>query len=336
MKNWIAAACLVGCILGWCDLTCAQADEDPQGASPDRLDKTRAVANIKSRLSQMSAVERDRLERQRQQFDRLSDSDQEKMRKLHERLCNDPEGDRLFQVLQHYREWLTTLSPGERDDLMAKEPAARAVAIAKMKTQQDARNFAHQADGLSESDATSVFRWIEGYVNKHQSVLMEHIPQEVKRRLGRLDEQRRAQAMVFAVARHRAMRHLPEPTDEDFELLMPQLSSQAKQKLESAEQGAERVEMIKTWIEASWQARFQYAKVDRESLQRFFREQLTAEDREQLERLPAKEMHERLLWMYRSRRQFRGIGRPPPPPGQQGSPRDGRPPRRDSPRRRNQ
>ena len=67
----------------------------------------------------MSSDERNDLREKYDKFEALSPDEQDQLRRLHEQLESDPQGDKLRRLLLRYHEWLKTLTPGERADLLA-------------------------------------------------------------------------------------------------------------------------------------------------------------------------------------------------------------------------
>lgn len=106
-----------------------------QGADPKPLsDGFRQV-------EKMSQLERDRLQRNLAEFQKLTAEQQAHYRDLHQKLEeNKSTGGSLSSLLQEYSAWLTTLTPSQRDDLNKEsDPAKKLALVRRFKEQQEYR-----------------------------------------------------------------------------------------------------------------------------------------------------------------------------------------------------
>jgi hypothetical protein len=92
-------------------------------------------------IENMTAIERDRLERNWALFQSLPDERKQHYRDLHQQVQQDrTTGGRLHDTLETYSAWLQTLSPGKRADLReATDPAKKLELVRKFKKEQDER-----------------------------------------------------------------------------------------------------------------------------------------------------------------------------------------------------
>ncbi len=90
-------------------------------------------------LKMMSPVERDRLNRNLDAFDELSNDEKSKYRKLHRDLLSDRnEAGGLTSLMETYSIWLLTLSPNQRDELQREtDSAKKLVLIRRFKEEMD-------------------------------------------------------------------------------------------------------------------------------------------------------------------------------------------------------
>jgi hypothetical protein len=307
----------------------APAQARPDEDEPAALVSLRDAREVARALDSMSPIERDRLQRMRTQFESLSAEEQDRMRQLHQQLWESPDGQRLFGVLERYRDWLTTLSAGQRDDLLALSAEHRVAAIGRMKAEQDAKRFAEQAPGLTQSDAQAVGRWLRDYLVQNAENILQQLPDEVERHIRSVDNKQRQMKFLTMVAiRHQLLRHLPPPRPEELQQLLKSLSPAARQHLESLDSTPDRLAMVRGWIEANWNSRFRYSRVTDEQLEKFYMS-LPADEQEQLDRLPAPELQASLRRLYHEQRMMR---RPPSPPGRRPEAGGPRPPRFDGQR----
>ena len=103
--------------------------------------KTESTAIEKNRqqIRTMTAEQQEKLKRNFAEFQKLSVKDQNVIRKLHQRLEEDAQnGGKLRELMWVYKEWLKTLSPWDREDLLKqKDPVARLELVREFKQLQE-------------------------------------------------------------------------------------------------------------------------------------------------------------------------------------------------------
>jgi hypothetical protein len=109
----------------------------PTAAASD--DQGRQREENLSRLSRLSAPERENLKRNLQKFRALSGAEKERLRELQRALhSDDKSGGKLNRALDAYYDWLKTLSPGQRSDLRNEtDPVRRAQQIGALLQRQE-------------------------------------------------------------------------------------------------------------------------------------------------------------------------------------------------------
>lgn len=98
-------------------------------------------ADRKNYLNNISDVESARLRHNFKQFQELPEEQRRHMRQLHEDLRLDAaQGGNLRQVMDEYYAWLTTLTPGQIEELRSQtSPINRADLVRKLRVQQEER-----------------------------------------------------------------------------------------------------------------------------------------------------------------------------------------------------
>ena len=107
------------------------------------------LAKRSQEVEQMTAIDRDRLQRNWKTFATLPENRKQHFRQLHQQLEDDRKtgGGQLIQTLQTYALWLQTLTPGQRADLRdAKDPAQKLELVKKFKEEQDRRQESRALD----------------------------------------------------------------------------------------------------------------------------------------------------------------------------------------------
>lgn len=279
---------------------CALADDAQQ-----TLDARR------QRLEQMSQQELAELRRKKERFDQLSEAEQERLRKLHADLQTDPQADQLQQVLASYNAWLQTLTAAERAELMSL-PAEQRVRQIKQLQQEQRRDVADRLGTPSATipaeDATVVLEWMDEYLKRSRAHLETQMPQLAERLAQTGDSKRHVAVLMFALMQSRSEAGLTPPALDpaDIERLAEKLSPTSRQQLNAAPNPKEQMDLILKWCRAAF---FRQFEPSREELEKYYRESLTAEDREWLDAMPRQRFQQTLRSMYFRDRQIAEGGR---------------------------
>ena len=95
----------------------------------------------RARVESLAPADRQQLARQQERFDSLTPEEQQQLRQFHDDLEADPNHERLRKVLGSYYNWLKTLGPGQRAELLDLPPAERVERIKKLRAEQTSRDF---------------------------------------------------------------------------------------------------------------------------------------------------------------------------------------------------
>ncbi len=120
----------------------AAADSTGQAARTttrgDELSADEANAR-RDRVTKMSALERDRLARQYEQFLAMPASEQDELRRLRREIERDEQSNgNLQSVLVNYQAWLATLTPWQRAEIRSERDSERRLALAVRFKQEQA------------------------------------------------------------------------------------------------------------------------------------------------------------------------------------------------------
>lgn len=281
-----------------------------------------AETPVTADLSSLSAEAKQELLKKKERFEQLSPDEQTRLRKFHAELAGSPDGNRLQHVLTHYHDWLRTLKPLERDELLSLPAEERIERIRKLMAEQEKTRFRQMADNVPPEDLEAILKWLEDFAESHRERILENMPPDMRRRFEEIEEPARRRGMLVFAMRMRGpgAPNLPplQPTQEDFNKLVPRLSAQSQEMLKKTPQSGE---LVKEWIRAAVASKWN-AQISNEKLSEFFRD-LPATERQELEKLPADELRGRLIKLYFASQQRRDGGRPWLPPGPGG---DGRGP----------
>ncbi|MBM4000176.1 MAG: hypothetical protein FJ297_11685 [Planctomycetes bacterium] len=279
----------------------------------------------RERLGAMTAAEKEELQRKERRFRSLSADEQDRLRAMHAEITEAPDADELTRVMTRYYEWLKTLRPGERAEVLSLPPEQRIEKIKGMLEEQSIQRFQRMAASqLGTDDVTLIFRWIGEYVARHDAELYDSLSEDQKRFVGQNPRTRR---FVLTGALMRKSVNSILVSDDEVNQLIDGLSPTAKQILQSEKDRLQRVRIIRGWMEAAASSMFRNGgrttpPPSNEQIMEFVTRELSARDRAFLEGLPAERFRreaERYYHWHKGRREREGGGGGAPP-GSQGTP----------------
>lgn len=303
-------------------------------ASDAAFASTKSGDSIEQRRAYVAGLaprELDELQRKREAFQQLAPETQQSLRVLHAAIQNDAQVDDLRHTLQQYSGWLRTLPAGRRAELLSLATDERVGQIRQLleqqRREQEQRMPRLTGRSLKGDDAKVLAQWLDNIIAQHEEELSNLVPPGFFRDRFRqiTDPQRRRASLLFTLARRmsEAGPPLDFPTDEDFEKLATQLSSPARSELEKLAARKERSELVLEWARSQYMSQFQPPQPSREELEKYFREEVSPNDRAWLEGLPPERFAQELrrhYQMHTMRRTFDPQRFGPGKPGGGGGP----------------
>lgn len=281
------------------------------------------------RLTSMSPAEKERLRIQYERFERLPEAEQVKLRQLDSAIANDPQPNRLRQVMRSYSDWLSILPSSDRVELMSLPVEQRIERIKQVLEQQEQERFKELfGSKLQPSDQKVLLDWVHDLITQNEEQILQRLTPIERQRLQYIEDstQRRViMAMIFRwKSRDVRLFDLLHPTPDDLEQLSGQLSPLARDTLDAARNEKEREQLIQVWARAVIDSRARPA-VSKEEMQHFLTNVITDEQRAYLESLPQDRMRMELQRLY-MRHRFNGSQGPGPfrPGGPGSNPPNGR------------
>lgn len=284
----------------------------------------------RQRIEAMSIDEKDRLLRKYERFRALDAAEQQRLRTLQAQIDASPDADELLRVMHAYHEWLKSLSPGQRSELLEADPEERIAEIRRLRAEQQ-----RQAESrLGLHDVLALLGWVE---EQFEERLLESSSSRRRGRLNELPPMARRAAMVDLVIRRArdadrgGSRMLSE---ENIGQLAQRLTDPLRTRLANAESSEDKQRIVIGWL---WQLSRQFANrefgsllddISEEELTQFFEQELSPETRERLLMMPPDEMWRRLRIEYlRSElpSNWTGRSRSRSDSGRDGDSRDGTP-----------
>jgi hypothetical protein len=294
----------------------------------DSLDERR------QRLESMSDAEKHALLKKKREFDNLTRSEKQRLRDFYQRLQENSDRERLQKILTRYDEWLMSLKPGQKAQLLELPADQRIARIKEIQQEQDTQRFRMLVRGhLKEDDLQAIRKWLDEFVLEHEDEILAALPKD---RFGPFIEaynsKRDRRNLPFVMFRPN-LPNIPLPTAEDEQRLEQLISPEARKSLSSLGSDEKRSQVLQSWIRAAW---FRPPPVDRKELDEFAAKTLDQENRERLENYPRDRMYRELRGLYYKERfrqmaaenggwQFPG---PPPSSHQPRGPRFGPGPNR--------
>lgn len=189
-----------------------------------------------ARLEQMSAEQKEELSRKRLRFDELSASEQQRLRSLYGMIAADANADELLSTVTRYNRWLSTLEAAERSTLLdIKDPKLRIARMKELMQQQEERRFKQYFANLPSEDRQTIYKWLAEFVVRRADEIVERLPPHIRQRWhDEGDEVRRREMLFGNWQRYRREFNLPGPSQEDYDALFEQFSSETQKAVASS------------------------------------------------------------------------------------------------------
>jgi hypothetical protein len=285
-----------------------------------------------ARIASLTSVEKEELAQKKKRFDELSPEERERIRKLQAEIDSRADQAELLATMQHYHEWLKTLSTNQRTTLLGMNDDERVKYVKELVAQQQQKAWRKLAEQASPEDLDTVFAWLQEFVEKHRDDLL---PRDAGRRLAAMDKDRQALVLIYVMFAR--FPRPPRPDKPEVEDLLQRLSPEAQKFFNETSDFPRRMQLIAIWSRAAWWSKA-FPNVTSQQLAAFF-ERLPPEERDRLEFMQPIERDSELRLHY-ARANFlrrgelgdrpwetRGPGRPggPPPHDRPPSPKAGNP-----------
>jgi hypothetical protein len=287
-------------------------------------------------LSQWPARERAKLQQKQTRFEQLEENEKRDLRQFHESLQKDPAREQLTQIMHSYTQWLLKLPPVEQRRILALPREERFVEVEKIVSEQKASRFKELLNSRLDFDDLSVVAdWMNDWmktdkvnVSKLALEAIENLGEEIQQRISSFqDPATRLRMTIFASLEKIGMQKWTEmfpQWQKNTDQLLSKISPTAREIYEEAQGEREQLQLVMQWAYKAFQAkRFNWLDIDDHVLAKFYQENLSAKDRDMVDRLPAEQYKDTLRRLYfRFKRQPRffemnsgngsRLGRPPP------------------------
>jgi len=262
-------------------------------------------------LSQWPAQERAKLQEKQTRFEQLEEKEKHALRQFHQALQEDPARDQLSQIMHAYTQWLLALPSVERRRILSLPLENRFVEVEKIVSEQKASRFKELLNSRLDFDDLSVVEdWMNGWikaeklnVSKLALEVFENISEDVQQRISSIqDPATRLRMTIFASLEQIGMekwRKMFPQWQQNTDQLLSKISPTAREIYEEAQGEREQLQLVMRWASHAFLAkRFNWMNVDDRELAKFYQEELSAKDRDMVDRLPAEQYKSTLRRLY--------------------------------------
>lgn len=285
----------------------------------------------RERLQKLTPDQKGILFERQQRFLALPPEKQAHLRQLAAEIDAHAEGGKLRQVLTNYHEWLKSLDAKDQSVVLSTPPEDRIAAIRETQSLQAARRLKAVASELSSNDINAISVWVEDiYITNHEAEFTARTPEQFKPFLEKLSAKERVSRHVRGILWRLGRKDfLPQPTDQELDILVSVLSPKAQVVLQETESREQMWQYTQEFILQVQQSK-RYPRLSDDELRKFAAT-LDPKQREALENKTADEMKNALRDLYYRQKAGPPGGFNPWEGNTIGPPPSGPPPRRDPP-----
>ncbi|MEX2140605.1 MAG: hypothetical protein WD894_15185 [Pirellulales bacterium] len=277
----------------------------------------------------LPTAEKNKLRKLYERFRAKPEEAKHRLRALDAELRSDPEGARLRTVLESYHNWLPTLSPLERADLLKMAPKNAIAKIEELRQQQlhtYHRTGRSRQGPLTSSDVDVIDRWLQERISKKKDEILANAKDEDRQWFAGLAENRKTRSLMILSGEPWPPR--PKLDDKEWEELLNRLptvkalfaasgkatemdklvkqfplpsavQANVKEDINKAATPQEQQSLLFRWNGDAQRARMAVGGgVPPEELNRFLKEELSEKERNDLMELPPEQFHFRLRMAY--------------------------------------
>ena len=246
----------------------------------------------KQRLAELTPEIKAELQRKRDEFERLPEDEQQRIREFHQLFSQLSEArqSHLKNVLRDYHEWLKELTPKERAVLRGMTIDDRIKEIRRIRDEQQRQDFGIAGETkLPDEDLTPFTKWMSDLRTTKQA-LIEKVTQ--------MRGDRSSERQIYAVLRLPPEEFRKLISEEDLQQLSATLSKTGAAILNKSETFERKTELIQRWSQAAIVSTFR-RKISEENLQKFYDNALTGEERDRFDELSPTQWRRDLTALYR-------------------------------------
>ena len=243
-------------------------------------------------LQQLPPKQRNELQQKKVRFNQLSEEKKSDYRNFNAKLNAAPNQQRLRKVMIAYNKWLLDLDDGLRERILAMPLEQRLQEVVQLVSQEQEQRFKELLDtNLKHDDLVQVGRWYDGWLDRQTDNLAElgkSIEDKVAQRIleQTTDTRQRGTIILLSLLREQGdvkWNDWFEDWQADVTNLMGSLSETSQLFYASAESDQQRLQLLLRWGYYSFVAQSMQGVSDDELLE-FYKNEMSREDREVLDR----------------------------------------------------
>ncbi|MFP6650031.1 MAG: hypothetical protein VB817_11245 [Pirellulaceae bacterium] len=281
---------------------------------------------VLTRVEQMNDQQKRQLLEKKKLFEGLDEAEQQRLRALHKQLLDAPDHDLLVDVMKQYSQWIRSLPNGQRVGLLSMPVAERVEAIKQIQLDQQERQLRELSGSqLGLEDSRVISLWLNKLLETHgkeikesEARLLSQMSSTQARWLNRMPgspqkDRILAASVINQVSRSENPFRTTIPVHEELAKLVGQLSERSQELYEALQEEEPRRQTLARWIYVA--ALRSLRMVSEEELVRFYLEDLSPEDREDLDHFSGDRFRRALNDYYLRDKGIRTpFGRSPSPP----------------------
>ena len=243
-------------------------------------------------LQQLPPKQRNELQQKKVRFNQLSEEKKSGYREFNAKLNAAPNQQRLRKVMIAYNKWLLDLDDGLRERILAMPLEQRLQEVVQLVSQEQEQRFKELLDtNLKHDDLVQVGRWHNGWLDRQTENLAElgkSIEDKVAQGIIKQTTDTRQRGTIILLSLLREQGDMKwhdwfEDWQSDVTNLMGTLSETSQLFYASAESDQQRLQLLLRWGYYSFVAQSMQGVSDDELLE-FYKNEMSREDREVLDR----------------------------------------------------
>ncbi|MEX0938497.1 MAG: hypothetical protein WDZ59_11610 [Pirellulales bacterium] len=272
-------------------------------------------------IATLTAEEKARLERKFERFQSLPPEEQARLWEIHGELELDPGGDVLRLSLIRYSDWLKTVTPSQRTEILALIPELRILRIREIREDQAKRRqrieeelAEQEAREVSPTDRDLITKFMAGFVEKNREQILDSMERSDRRDFYRRNDSDEEKQLALSWQVLGSMWN-PRDRDEipqnallkhnDVAPLFLQFSQSGRDRLAAAKDDEDRLLRFRHMLFVTLnhdpeqgRRRYQEPRISQQALEEFFATELDNEQRHWLLSLRREDMERELRWLY--------------------------------------
>ena len=282
-----------------------------QSPIPTSLDARRAW------VEELSPTDKLELRNEFEKFSAMPVKQQQALRQFDLQLSADADQDQLRRIMVRYYDWLKTLTTADRANLLDEtNPADQIKLIKQLRQGQLGQAFTWLEPGLNllkDRDNAAVLQWMHDFAENHEADLTSDVSEKPRPEGQPPDDRRRRRPLAMLAWQQwwgPNATGTPPVTSTDIHALHALLSPERQKQLDAKPSLDDQVQLVRQWVQkASSEFREAVQGYGRwgglpnpDRLRRFEEQQLSADEKKELEGLSSVDRMRKLMELFQKHR----------------------------------